>query len=300
MGRNATGPQRALQRPRSAWQWLAEWGGRAVDKVYGLWQGIEKSKRELGVTGQYFAFYEACGTDYVPTDINLSPWNGKGQNGIAMAGLAAHVICKMPSPAEMHTARLSIDILGLVPRIPVQPRLRVLREGRRVQLIEAELVADGRTYVRATALRTRIAPSPLSEPPLTRPLPDPAKARGKVPWVTMHLLEGGFAQIGPGAQWVRFCTDVVAGHPLSPLERVAMVSDFGSSVAPLVSPARWTFANHDITVHLTRLPKGEWVLMDVTSQSSGNGVGVIHTQLGDTGGMIGHAHQTVFLDQRAG
>ena len=250
------------------------------------------------MTEQTFAFYEAQGDAFVPTEINVSPWNSEGLNGVALAGLAGHVIGKVPSPAEMHTARLTIDILGLVPRVPLHAEVRIVREGRRVQLVEVDLLADGRTCVRATALRSRIAPSPITPQPLNRPPPDPATARGVVPWVVMQRLEGGFLQVGPGAQWVRIQCDVVAGQPLTPLERVAMISDFGSSTAPLVSPREWTFANLDISAHLTRLPQGEWILLETTSASSGNGIGVVDTRLGDVTGMFGHAHQTVFLDPR--
>jgi len=252
------------------------------------------------VTEQALAFYEAQGACFVPTDINISPWNAKGQNGVALAGLAGHVIGQVPCPAEMHTARLTIDILGLVPRLPLEALIRVVREGRRVQLVEVDLVAGGRTCVRATALRTRIAPSPVSDQPLIHPLPDPDKAQGKVPWVRMHRLQGSFLQVGPGAQWVQILTRVVAGHDLTPLERVAMIADFGSSTAPLVLPREWTFANLDVSAHLTRLPQGEWLLLETTSASSGNGIGVVDTRLGDVAGMFGHPHQTVFLDPRQG
>lgn len=250
------------------------------------------------MTGQPLAFYAPGSPQFVPTDINFSPWNGNGQNGVALAGLAAHVIGNVPSPSAMHPARIAIDILGLVPRVPLEPRVRVVREGLRIQLIEVDLVAEGRVCVRATALRNRIVPSPEANQPLTRPLPDPSNAAGKVPWVVMHRPEGSFLEVGPGAQWIRILADVVAGHALTPLERVAMASDFGSSTAPLVSPSEWTFANLDLAAHLTRLPQGDWLLLDATSESSGNGIGIVHTRLGDVAGMFGHAHQTVFLDRR--
>ena len=250
------------------------------------------------MTGQPLAFYEAVGAHFEPSDINFSPWNNNGQSGVALAGLAAHVIGLAPSPADMHTARITIDILGLVPRVPLKPEWRIVREGRRVQLVEAELVADGRVCVRAIVLRSRIAPSPEADLPLLHPLPDPSRAEGKVPWLSMHRLEGSLFHVGPGAQWVRMLTDVVTGHALTPLERVAMVSDFGSSTAPLVSLREWTYANLDLAVHLTRLPQGDWVLLDATSESSGNGTGVVHARLGDVAGMFGHACQTVFLDHR--
>ena len=142
------------------------------------------------MTDQPFAFFEFSGTHFAPTEINVSPWNGNGQSRVALAGLAAHVIAGVPGSIDMHTARITIDILGLVPRVPVESRVRIVREGRRIQLIEAELLADNRVCVRATALRNRIALTPEAHPLLTRPLPDPTQAAGMVPWAIMHRLQG--------------------------------------------------------------------------------------------------------------
>jgi len=251
------------------------------------------------VNVQNLAFYEVHDDRFAPTQINVSPWNGNAQNGIAIAGLVAHLLASNSGTTEMHCARLTIDILGVVPRVPLEPRINIIRDGRRIQLVEVMLSAAGRSYVRATALRARTEQTPEQAHPLTRRLPDPAAAEGKLPWVRMDTLAGGFMQIGPGARWVQFPRlEVVAGHAMTPLERVAMVSDFGSGTAPLASPKDWSFANLDICIHLSRLPRGEWLLIDVTSESSGNGCGLVHSRLGDVDGMFGHAHQTVFLDPR--
>ena len=234
---------------------------------------------------QNLAFYEAHGDRFAPMEINVSPWNDKAQNGIAIAGLVAHLIGTTSTTAQMHCARLTIDILGQVPQVPLEPRINFIRDGRRIQLIEIVLSAGERSYVRATALRARTEQTPVQSEPLTRPLPNPAAAKGSLPWVRMHTLAGGFTQIGPGARWVQFPgLDVVAGHAMTTLERVALVSDFGSGTAPLVSPKDWSFANLDICIHLTRLPQGEWLLIDVASESSGNGSGLVHSRLGDVDG----------------
>lgn len=245
------------------------------------------------------AFYTCEGDRFVPTGVGVSPWNGHSQNGVALAGLVAHGIDAVASPVPMHTARLTIDIMGAVPMEPLVTATRVLREGKRIQLIELELRAGDRAWVRASAVRMRTESSPAQESPPTRSFPETPPRHGhNTSWLEMKDVEGDFNVPGPGARWVRFSAPVVAGLPLSPLERIAMLADFGSGSAPLLPIREWTLANIDISIHLARLPRGEWLLIDSASESAGNGVGITHSRLSDREGLVGRGHQTVFLDRR--
>jgi hypothetical protein len=247
------------------------------------------------------AFYTVEHGLFAPTGQGISVWNPDAQMGVALAGLAAHVLEDIASPVEMTTARLTIDILGAVPLAPLEARTRIVREGRRMQVLEIELGAGDRTWVRASALRVRTASSPRAEPAPIHPFPDLDAGGAHVresPYATTVRLRGGYPDPGPGAWWVRPRMAVVAGRPIRGLEALAMVSDYGSGVAPLVSPDDWTFANVDVSLHLTRPLRGDWLLIASESESAGNGIGVTHSRLGDRDGMIGMAHQTVFLDRR--
>ena len=247
------------------------------------------------------SFYTLDGDRYVPTGLGLSPWNARAQMGVALAGLAAYALESVAAPQPMVPARLTIDIMGAVPLEPLAAKVAVLREGARLQLLTVELVRGDRCWVRATAMRVRAGESPNMEAPLSRPFPiDPVPVDSMQisPLADTMRVQGGFPDPGPGAWWVRPRATVVAGEPLRPLERAAMVADYGSGVAPLVSPREWTFANLDVALHLSRLPRDEWLLVDATSESAGNGIGLAHARLGDRDGMFGVAHQTIFLDRR--
>ena len=80
------------------------------------------------MTVENLAFYEAHGDRFAPMEINVSPWNGKAQNGIAIAGLVAHLIGTTTATAQMHCARLTIDILGQVPKFPLEAQINVIRD----------------------------------------------------------------------------------------------------------------------------------------------------------------------------
>ena len=253
------------------------------------------------MTEETLAFYRREGDAYKATGLGISPWNDQAQMGVALAGLAAHCLEQIPSPAPMLTTRLTVDIMGTVPPVALSPVNRVIREGRRMQLIEVSLEADGRSWVRATALRIRTQQSPEISNPATRSFPpegrDPSLPRA-TQWAETILLQGGFHQTGPGAQWVRFTSCVVAGEPLKPLERLAMIADFGSGIAPILPVKEWTQANTDISLHISRTSEDEWLLIDASSESAGNGIALVHSRISDRDGAIGMAHQSLFLNQR--
>jgi Thioesterase-like superfamily len=163
------------------------------------------------------------------------------------------------------------------------PSTRVIREGKRLQLLEIELASEGRPCLRASALRMRTAISPEQALPPSHPFPgssvDEVTQRHSK-WVETIRIEGDYDLPGPGARWVRFLTTVVAGEALLPLESAAMLADFGSVIGPLVSPREWPFANVDISIHLTRLPRENWLLTDAISESTGNGIGITNTRDG--------------------
>ncbi|HEX7857725.1 MAG TPA: thioesterase family protein [Sphingobium sp.] len=234
---------------------------------------------------------------YVPTGLGVSPWNGRSIGGVPLAGLTAHLIGTIPPQVPMHVARLTIDIFGTVPMEPLAAKVEVLRDGRRVQLLSVELTSGGRTWVRATALRVRTEETPAIEAPLTRDFPGEALAVRPGPLVDAILLNDP-RRAGQDAWWLRFLHPVVLGTRRSPLESVAMLSDFGAGISALYPTKEWTLANLDISVHLSRMPRSDWLLVDAESGTAGNGIGTALSRLGDRDGMIGTAHQTVFLDRR--
>lgn len=243
------------------------------------------------------AYFRAEGGLYVPTGLGVSPWNGRSIGGVPLAGLVGHLVGTVPSPVPMHVARLTIDIFGTVPMEPLAAEVRLVRDGRRVQLLSVALTSGGRTWVQASVLRLRMEETPASDAPLTRAFPGEARMVRPGAMIEAILLNEPRVA-GQDAWWLRFLHPVVAGTQRSPLESVAMLADFGAGISALYPTKEWTLANLDISVHLSRLPRGDWLLVDATSGSAGNGAGLALSRLGDRDGMIGTAHQTVFLARR--
>ena len=244
------------------------------------------------------AFFRRDGVSYAPTGLGLSPWDKRSQSGVSLAGLVALVLETTQTQSPMHTARITIDIMGAVPMAPLTPTVRLLRDGPRMQLVEVELRSGDKTWVRTTALRARISDSPVHAQQLTHPLPQEQAITQRMSWADIVRPSGDFKVRGPGAMWIRLTADVVEGEPLTPLQRMAAVADFGSGTAPLVPYRHWTAANLDIVMNFSRLAQGEWLLVDATSESAGNGIGIANARMGDRDGMFATTAQTLFLNPR--
>ncbi|CAM8672507.1 thioesterase family protein [Sphingobium cupriresistens] len=249
-------------------------------------------------------FYAPDGDAFVPTELAASPWERGKQNGVALGGLLTHLIEQAPAPATMSTARLTIDILSATDLAPTIGRTRIVREGRRIQMVEAELLIARRVVARATALRVRKADTPVIAvpgdypPPETVPASDFMGDKAFGGSMETRLIQGGLRVPGPGALWVKFGHEHVRGVALSPLVRTAILGDFGGGLGSELDGETWTYANLDIAVHLVREPVGEWLLIDARTASAGQGVARSDMILADRDGPFAQAHQTLFVAPR--
>src|SRR5580765_5190987 len=98
------------------------------------------------------------------------PWDPKLQHGAAPSSLICWAVERVPTPAPMRVARLTVDLMRPVPVAPLTIETEILREGRKIQLVAVRLLAPGAEVVRGTALRVRrleqILPAEASWPPL--------------------------------------------------------------------------------------------------------------------------------------
>jgi hypothetical protein len=101
---------------------------------------------------------------YEATELTIGPWSPDAQHGGPPAALLTREVERIGGIAGGQTVRLAFDILGPVPVSPVRVTSRVLRPGRRVELVEATLEAGDRPLMRVTAWRTRTADGPPDPP----------------------------------------------------------------------------------------------------------------------------------------
>ena len=105
-------------------------------------------------------------------------------------------------------------------------------------------------------------------------------------------------ETGPAVCWMRMRAPLVAGEEPSPLQRVLVAADSGNGISSTLDFRRFLFINVDLTVHLHRLPAGEWVCLDSLTIPEPNGQGMSDTMLADERGPIGRACQTLLVTER--
>lgn len=250
-------------------------------------------------------FFTCDGDTFVPGSACRSPWNPEHQNGVAIAALLTHAAEGAPSLCPMLGARLNIDILAPTPFAPVRVETRVVREGRKMQVVEAAILCEARVTARARLLRLRRRSSPALDEPLPYPAVEDCATRSMLrsdsrigAMVETRPVEGDFETPGPAVIWARFRANILPGIPAAGLTQTAMLSDFGNGLSSPVRRAEWSYANVDITVQQVRDPVGSWVLLASETMLMGEGVALVNTTLGDSRGSFGRAHQTLFIGPR--
>src|SRR5690348_6680293 len=99
------------------------------------------------------AVFDAVDGRFVATELASGPWDPNAQIGGAPAALLARAFERVPASEGLLLARLTYDFIRAAPIGPVSVRVAVTRDGRRVQLLEGAMLADGVEVVRARALR---------------------------------------------------------------------------------------------------------------------------------------------------
>jgi hypothetical protein len=256
------------------------------------------------------AIYRVEGANVQTSAFAGGPWDPKLQHGAAPSSLICWAVERLPSPVPMRVARLTVDLMRPVPVAPLTIETGILREGKKIQLVEVRLLANGTEVVRATALRIRreerTLPSPAATPPheMRGPevLRDPMTAgMDRTPFlsaISMRIARGSFQLPGPAAVWYRAVRPIVEGEPISPLMRAAIAADFCNGTSSVLDFRQWTFINGDLTLSLAREPVGEWILLDAVSWIGPDGAGLAMARLADTKGYFGRCTQSLVIEKR--
>ncbi len=257
------------------------------------------------------AFYERDGDRFVATELTRGPWDPGSQHAGPPSALIGRQVELLEDASEFQVGRLTFEILRPVPIGPVVVEARVVRPGRRVQMFEASL-GDGETeLVRARGWRIRTDELDLPAEATDLGEPPPGPEQGSEPEffrtgqdvgyhtaMEWRALSGGFLEAGPAKVWMRQTCPLVAGEEPSPLQRTLVIADVGNGISAVLDPQKHLFINVDLTVHLERMPAGEWVCVDAVTRPRPNGIGSAESELSDREGRIGRAVQTLLFAER--
>jgi hypothetical protein len=257
------------------------------------------------------ALFDVVGDRFQPTELSRGPWSPNALHGGPPAALMARAIERADGGETMHVARITVELLRPVPLEPLAIALRMVRSGKKVQLVEATLRTEAQEVARALALRIRRTelrfPGDLPMDCESVELPE----RGAPLVMSRHFhdgfhnravehrfVRGAFMEAGASTDWIRLIVPLIEGEETSPLCRVAAVADFGNGISGVLPPDRFTYINPDLTVTLHRYPRDEWVCLDARTRVEPNGVGMAESRLFDRDGPIGRAVQCLILDER--
>lgn len=263
------------------------------------------------------ALYLPDGDGFVATLRTQGAWHPDQQHGGPVQALLTRCVQRVPTLVPMQVTRLTFD---MVRPVPIGPRLdvttSVLREGKRIQLVEAVLRVGDIEHVRTQALRLR-------EEDLTDVRGLPASTvddRTTIPWaddiplmipkgvgvlpgfldgIELRRYEKPGAPEGVFGYWIRLRVPVVTGEEPTPLERLTVAGDFTNTIGVLVDHSVVTTINPDVNVHLLRPPAGEWICVDGDTRFGlATGVGVSTAQLRDRDGVCAVASTSQLVQRR--
>src|SRR3569623_582669 len=104
--------------------------------------------------------FKIAGTHYVPTPASRGPWNPNSLHGRVIAGRLGADFERLHGSADFMPARLTVDMYRLPDLSPVEVVTRVVREGRRIKVVDAEFISGGKSAGRATCQLLRRTEAP--------------------------------------------------------------------------------------------------------------------------------------------
>jgi hypothetical protein len=240
-------------------------------------------------------FFLADKDGFRPTPVCRGPWDPGSLHGRVVAGLLAHEIERQHGDPALMPARLTVDLYRLPDFSPVVVTTSIVRNGRRIKVVDAEFLSNGVSVGRATCQLLRRSENPpgrvWSPPPWNAPKPheiavpeDVAHALGGM-WA-VRPIEGAFGTVGRKRLWMSEVRELVGGVALTPWVRAALAADFASPFANS-GDAGLGYINSDITMYLTRLPRTPWVGFDVVDHHADDGIAFGECRMYDEDGPIG-------------
>jgi hypothetical protein len=223
------------------------------------------------------AMFVPDGDGFVGTTLTQGGWDPRHMNGAAVLALLGHCLDDVPSLVPMVVSRFTAD---LARPVPIGPRLQVVhevvREGKKLQLVQLRIVVDDVELAWATALRLRVddltavtglpassATTPTADELLT-PRAELSSMRDRNPNVPgfLHAIDLWRAPRLDGAgsgYWARLDTPVVAGEENRATAFITYAFDCANVMGIEDPMANVTMINPDVTAHVLRPPADDWI-----------------------------------------
>jgi hypothetical protein len=251
-------------------------------------------------------FYVRDGDRLVATPSTRGPWSPDHQHaGPPSALLVRAAEARAPG---FELARITVEMLRPIPIGPMAVHVDVEKPGRKVIGLVGSVEVEGVPCLAARLVMVRSAevgaPQVAWPAPQAAPEACPPHVFDFFPWpVGYHTateLRRASGTWGSGRMslWMRLRVPVVDGEAPSGAQRVLVAADAGSGVSAALDTARFTFLNADLSVHLVRPLRGDWVLLDAATTVGPTGRALADTRIADVDGTVGRGAQTLVIEPR--
>jgi hypothetical protein len=263
------------------------------------------------------ALYLPDGDGFVATLRTQGGWDPEAQHGGPVQALLARAVEHTPTLVPMQVVRLTHD---LIRPVPIGKKLTVtteiIREGKRIQLVDAVLRHGDVEHARLRALRLRdedLSDVPgmhntiddrVTEPQWVDDL-EPAYLSGRagmpgfLEGMELRRFQHPGAAEGVFGYWVRLLGPLVAGEPTTPLQQLSCVGDFANMIGATFDASVISAINPDLNLHVLRLPVGEWIAVLGDSRLAlESGSGISTAQLRDRDGVCALAANSQLFQRR--
>jgi hypothetical protein len=249
------------------------------------------------------SFFTSDGDALVPTDLAQSLWSDDQMHGVALSGALARALERAVADLgrdDLRPARYSVDLFKAARMEPCHTSAVVVREGRRLCLVDVTLEQGGTPVARASGLFLQpsepapgevwepdsgFAPPPLELAPVSDEPRVPLFCSEGVGW------ESSFGSHQNGGRKMTWQTGVpvVPEERPSPFVAVASIADAASMVTNWGSNGV-EHINTDIALSLSRLPEslevGLAALDRVSSDGIASGVAAVFDRRGRLGSVM--------------
>lgn len=241
-------------------------------------------------------FFFRDGERLVPTRQARGPWKAGTLHGRVIVGVLAAEIERCHGDPDYLPARLTVDMHRAPSMEPLRVETRVVRDGYRIRVVDAELISGGQSAGRATCQFLRRSEKPEGQGWIgdvwdapgpehfvdAAPGPESMSGLWALRWIAGRIGEPGQRRV-----WMRELRDLVGGEPLSPFVRVAAGVDYVSPLANVGEMHNYGYINSDVTMYLHRLPVGEWIGYESLAHEASDGIALGHCNIYDVEGRIG-------------
>lgn len=234
-------------------------------------------------------------------------WAPGTLSGPAVAGLLAQVMDSEYGGPELTAGRLRVDLFRMVRTGRVDVSTRVVRAGRRIKVVEGELMQGGSAVVRGSVAFYRRSQNPdgrvWRDERTPVPPPPVADSRARLQGASGH---GDYTEVPHrGATWQNadrkrvWATgwQVLDGETTSPFARAAMVSDCTNLVTGMGTNGVECI-NGDLALALSREPIGDEIGLEADQYSIDDGVYFGAASMFDRAGRFGVCSVTGLANQQ--